>query len=198
MFADNNNKLARGLHSRNPRASLSICYLWEIGGLVGEDEALEARRHQGAEAVLAVAEDQHVLDAGEMLHEGGDFFGSAGHAGRGKTVRQHTTRGKDRDAEDVRLDGIARAGIDRMGDLLAVHKLEVAVVARGRYAPCRRGKLDAHLELLGACQSTFDGLIDADDPRLPLRIHPLVGDLTAELDEVVLRPLPKEHACDEI
>ena len=36
--------------------------------LVSEDEALEAGRHQGAEAVLAVAEDQHVLDAGEVLH----------------------------------------------------------------------------------------------------------------------------------
>ena len=118
--------------------------------LVGEDEALEAGRHQGAEAVLAVAEDEHVLDAGEVLHEGGNFFSTAGHAGRGKAVRQHTARGKDRDAQDVRLDGIARAGIDGVGDLLAVHELEVAVVARGRYAPCRRGKLDAHLELLFA------------------------------------------------
>ena len=75
--------------------------------LVSEDEALEARRHQGAEAVLAVAEDQYVLDAREMLHEGGNFFGTAGHAGSGKAVCQHTTRGKDRDAQDVRLDGIA-------------------------------------------------------------------------------------------
>lgn len=166
--------------------------------LVGEDEALEAGRHQGAEAVLAVAEDQHVLDAGEVLHEGGNFFGTAGHAGRGKAVRQHTTRGKDRDAQDVRLDGIAGAGIDRVGNLLAIHELEVAVVARGSYAPCRRGKLDAHLELLRACRSTFDGLIDADDPGLPLRIHPLVGDLPAELDEVILRPLSKEHAGDEV
>ena len=55
--------------------------------LVGEDEALEAGRHQGAEAVLAVAEDQHVLDAGEVLHEGGNFFGTAGHASRSKAVR---------------------------------------------------------------------------------------------------------------
>ena len=162
MFADYNNELARGLHSRDPRASCLCVVAGRAGELVGEDEALEAGRHQGAEAVLAVAEDQHVLDAGEVLHEGRDFFGSAGHAGRGKAVRQHTTRGKDCDAEDVRLDRIAGARIDGVSDLLAIHELEVAVVARGRYAPSRRGKLDAHLELPVACRSAFDGL-EADE-----------------------------------
>ena len=68
MFTDYNNELARGFLEWNPRASSSIYYHVRAGKLVSEDEALEARRHQGAEAVLAVAEDQHVLDAGEVLH----------------------------------------------------------------------------------------------------------------------------------
>ena len=150
-----------------------MCCLWKSWDLVSEDEALEAGRHQGAEAVLPVAEDQHVLDAGEVLHEGGDFFGTAGHAGSGKAVRQHTARGKDRDAQNIRLDGIAGAGIDGVGDLLAVHEFEVAVVARGRYAPSRRGKLDAHLELPVACRSAFDGL-EADEVHRVRKVRLIV------------------------
>ena len=68
MFADYNDELARGFLEWSPRASSSMCCLWKSNELVGEDEALEAGRHQGAEAILAVAEDQHVLDAGEVLH----------------------------------------------------------------------------------------------------------------------------------
>ena len=48
---------------------------------------LEAGRHQRAEAVLAIAENKHIFDSWEVLHESRYFLGIAGHAGRGKAVR---------------------------------------------------------------------------------------------------------------
>ena len=53
---------------------------------------LEAGGHQRAEAVLPIAKNKHVFDSWEVLYESGYFLGMTGHAGRGKTIGQHTAR----------------------------------------------------------------------------------------------------------
>ena len=53
----------------------SLC-LVERCSLVGEDEALEAGGHHRAEARLLVAEDEHVFDPREVLHQCGYFLAS--------------------------------------------------------------------------------------------------------------------------
>ena len=48
--------------------------LWKSSESVGEDEALEAGGHHRAEARLLVAEDEHVFDPREVLHQCGYFL----------------------------------------------------------------------------------------------------------------------------
>ena len=134
--------------------------------LLGEDEALEAGGHHRAEARLLVAEDEHVFDPGEVLYQCGDVGCRAGHAGGRQPISEHTRGGDDRRTQHIRLDGIARVWVDGVGDLLAIHDLEVAVVTRGRQPASGTGELYAHLEVIDDARRVCDGLVDTDDPAL--------------------------------
>ena len=88
--------------------------------------------------------------------------------------------------------------VDGVGDLLAIHDLEVAVVARGRQPASGTGELYAHLEVIDDARRVCDGLVDADDPALTSRVGALEGDLPAELDEVARHATALEHTCHEV
>ena len=113
------------------------------------------------------------------------------HERGGVGVCRGTILSYDGSRKDVVLDGIARARVDGMRVFLSVLIVEVAVVPRcGK--PCIRN-LEYGLQFLVDSQRVVYGLVDADAPRLHLRVLALHHQLPADVYHVVAHAFPVEQ-----
>ena len=144
-------------------------------------------------AIRAVGEDEIDFHPGHGLRRGQRIVGPHRQEHGSQSVGLGAGRSRDRHRQQARNGAAPRAGVDRVGDLVAFGiEVETAVIARGGQAAF--GHPDTPLEVFAVRHVAVERGLDADAPRIPLPVDALAADFAADVDDVV----PGAERFDEL